>query len=66
MTNRDKLDQTTRGPSAREPSSRDQYLDLVRQELDQFEQQELALRTSERRERLVRLLGEANGDPLAS
>ena len=44
----------------REPSSREAYLDIVRRELDQFEQRELALQSSERRERLARLLGEAD------
>lgn len=56
MTNQDKRDQTTR----------EAYLDIVRRELDQFEQRELALQSSERRERLARLLGETSEDPRES
>lgn len=61
MTNQDKRDQPTR-----EPSSREAYLDIVRKELEQFEQRELALQSSERRERLARLLGETSEDPRES
>ena len=61
MTKQDNRDQTTR-----KDSSREQYLDIVRRELDQFEQRELALQSSERRERLARLLGETDQDPRES
>jgi hypothetical protein len=43
-------------------STREQYLDIVRQELKAFERQELERRADERRERLARLLGKSGRD----